>query len=89
MAIGASPTAVVRDVVGRTAVLAAAGIAIGLLGALVLARFMSGLLFGVAPTGPLVFAAVAGLVTVVALCACHIPARAAARLAPASALRRD
>ena len=89
MAIGASPPAVVRDVVGRIAVLAATGVAIGLLGALAMARFMSGLLFGVAPTDPLVFAAVAGLFIAVALCACCIPARGAARLDPASALRRE
>ncbi|HJO03053.1 MAG TPA: ABC transporter permease [Acidobacteriota bacterium] len=89
MAIGASPTAVVRAVVGRTAVLAATGVALGLLGALALSQFMSGLLFGVAPTDPVVFGAVAVLFTAVALGACYLPARGASRLAPASALRRE
>ena len=65
------------------------GVASGLLGALALSQFMSGLLFGVAPSRPLVFASVAGLFTAVALCACYIPARGAARLDPASALRRE
>ena len=59
-------------------------------GALVaLSQFMSGLLFGVAPTDPVVFGAVAVLFTAVALGACYLPARGASRLAPASALRRE
>ncbi len=76
-------------VAGRTVAFAAAGVMLGLLGALTVARFMSGLLFGVAPTDPLVFGAVAAMFTLVALCACYLPARDAARQAPANALRGE
>jgi putative ABC transport system permease protein len=67
--------------------LAAAGLAIGLGGALAIGRLMSGLLFGVTPTDPI--ASAAALVIVVAFAACCVPARRAMRVDPIVALRRD
>jgi ABC-type antimicrobial peptide transport system permease subunit len=67
--------------------LAIAGIAIGLVAARFLTKFMATLLFGVTPNDPLVFATVAGSLAVVALLAAYIPARRALRIDPIAALR--
>ena len=68
---------------------AAAGVALGLLGALALTRLMTGLLYGVAPSDPLTFVTVAALLLAVALLACWVPARRAARTDPIVALRDE
>ncbi len=89
MALGAEPRQVVRLVVseGTRPVLLGAGL--GLLLALGLSRFMQGLLYGVAPADPLSFAAAALVLGTVALLACLVPARRAARVEPMTALRTD
>ncbi len=69
--------------------LAAAGIATGLAGALVLSRFLRGLLYDVSPTDPLTLGATCGVLLGVALLASWLPARRAAALPPVEALRRD
>ncbi|HEX4479559.1 MAG TPA: ABC transporter permease, partial [Rudaea sp.] len=69
MAMGAQPRDMLALILGRGARLALAGITIGVLGALALTRFLSSLLFGVAPKDPLTFAAVALLLFAVALAA--------------------
>lgn len=89
MALGAQRRDVLRLVVGEGAKLALAGIVIGVLGALGLTRLMIGLLFEVKPTDPATFAAVAILLSVVALGACYIPARRAMKVDPMVALRYE
>ena len=77
MALGASARSVTLLVLGRGMKPVAAGVAAGVAGALVLTRFMEALLFGVTPTDPATFAAVAMLLTGVAAVASYIPARRA------------
>jgi len=69
--------------------LAATGSAIGILGALILSRLMATLLYGVRPIDAITFASVAGLLMIIALAACCIPARRAMRVDPMVALRYE
>jgi putative ABC transport system permease protein len=89
MALGAQPKNMLALVLGRGAGLALVGIFAGTLGALALTRFLSSLLFGVAPKDPLTFAGVALLLFGVALAACYVPARRAMRVDPMVALRYE
>jgi ABC-type antimicrobial peptide transport system permease subunit len=65
------------------------GVLLGLAGALLLTRVLSGLLFGVSTTDPLTFAFVPLLLAVVSLIACLVPARRAAKVDPLVALRAE
>ena len=65
------------------------GIAIGLVGALILSRWMTSILFGMPPTDPLTFLAVALLLVAVGLAACFFPARTATRIDASVALRQQ
>jgi putative ABC transport system permease protein len=87
VALGAQTRDVLKLVVGQAMKLALLGVALGLLGAAALTRLLANLLFGVRPTDPLTFAVVALLLALVALLACWIPARRAARVDPMIALR--
>jgi len=69
--------------------LTAAGLAIGVLGALGLTHLLSSLLFGVSPRDPGTLLLVSGLLATVAATACYIPAHRAARVDPAVALRHE
>jgi predicted permease len=89
MALGAERRHVLRLVVGGGILLAVVGIAIGVAGALGATRALDSMLFGVSATDPLAFAATAGGLALVALLACYIPARRAARIDPATALRSE
>jgi putative ABC transport system permease protein len=89
MALGAQTRDVLRLVIRRGMILALAGVAIGLIASLLLTRLMKTLLFGVNPTDPLTFVVIALLLTSVALLACYIPARRAARVDPIKALRYE
>ncbi len=80
---------VLRLVLREGAKIALFGIASGMAGALALPRLMASLLFGVKPTAPATFAAVAVLLALVTLAACYIPARRATRVDPMVALRYD
>ena len=89
IALGASSRDLLRLVLGEGVRLAAAGVALGLVGALALTRAVSLLLYRVDPRDPWTFAALAAALTVVALVACYLPARRAARVDPICALRGD
>lgn len=89
MALGAQPRDVLRLVVRQGMGLTVMGAGIGLIGAFGLTRVMSNLLFGVGASDPLTFAAISLLLIFVALLACYIPARRAARLDPMAALARN
>jgi predicted permease len=89
MALGATQSVILRRSVGQGMLLAATGIAIGTAAAVGLTRFISSFLFGVAPNDPLTFVVIALLLTTVALLACWIPARRAAKVDPMIALRYE
>jgi len=86
-AMGAQRRHILGLVVGQGVKLALAGIGAGLLASLALTRFLSSLLFGVAPWDPLTFVAVALLLAGVALLASALPARRATKVDPMIALR--
>jgi predicted permease len=87
IALGAHRRDVLRLVLSQGARLTALGIAVGLFASLALARLMSRLLYGVSPTDPLTFIAVAIILASVALAACYVPARRAMAVDPITALR--
>jgi len=89
MALGATQHAVLRLVVKQGMVLALCGVMIGLIAALAFSRLLSGLLFGVRPSDPFTFAAIAILLFAVAMVASYIPARRAARIDPMISLRSE
>lgn len=89
MALGAQVAEVTRMVLRQSLVLAAAGIAIGIVGAFAVTRVLSALLYGVAPNDPLTLAVVPLVLLAVALLASMGPARRAARTDPVEALRSD
>jgi len=89
MALGARPLHVLRLVFGQSMVMLLIGTVIGLVGALALTKLMRTLLFEVTATDPLTYVSVIGLLTVVALLACYIPARRAAKVDPLIALRYE
>jgi putative ABC transport system permease protein len=89
MALGAEKSDVLKMVAGQGLKLALIGVGIGIIGALVLTRFLASLLFGVKPTDPLTFIAVSLILIAVALLACYIPARRAAKVDPIIALRYE
>ena len=89
MALGAQPAEVLRLVIGEGMKIGLAGIGIGLLGGLALGRAVASLLYGVPVRDPATYAVVAIVLAVVALLACSIPARRAARVDPMIALRYE
>jgi len=89
MALGARPQDVRRMVSRQAASVAAVGIVVGLVGALALMRLLRALLFGVSPTDPVALAGAAVLLIAVSAAASWIPARRAASLDPAQALRAE
>lgn len=89
VALGARDADVARLVLGEGIRLAAVGVVLGLAGALAATRALRGLLYGVNPTDPLTFVAIALLLAGVALLASYIPARRALRVDPTEALRAE
>jgi putative ABC transport system permease protein len=89
MALGASPSNVLKQVFLEGGRLAALGLALGLFAALALTRLMASMLYGVKPTDPLSLGVAVALLALVTLAACYIPARRATRVDPLVALRYE
>ncbi|MBO0862196.1 MAG: ABC transporter permease [Chloracidobacterium sp.] len=89
IALGAQPGDVIRLILKQGLTLTFIGVAAGIFGAIAAARVMSGLLYGVAATDPVTFAAISLLLAIVAMLACYLPARRAAKIEPIAALRHE
>ena len=89
MALGAQRSGVLRLVVREGMIVGAIGIALGAVGALALGQVLANLVFGVPVRDPMTFGVVAGILTIVALAACVLPARKASRVDPLVALRSE
>ena len=89
IALGARPGSVVRMVLADGLRLTLVGVACGVVGALATTRLLAGLLFGVGASDPVTFGAIVAVLALVALAACWIPARRAAKVSPLVALRSE
>ena len=89
LAMGATPHRILTSILGQGAALTAAGLALGLIGAVALSSFLKSFLFGVTATDPLTFATIPAVLALVSLAACYMPARRASRLEPTRALREE
>jgi predicted permease len=89
VALGASPRSVAAMITGQGLVLTLAGVAGGFVLFAVVARFLKGFLYGVAPGDPLTLAAASMVLIVIAALASWIPARRAARVDPAQVMRSE
>jgi len=89
LALGARRADVLRLILTQGTKMAGLGVLIGLAASLLLTRLMAKMLYGVSPSDPLTFFAVAAILTLVALAASYIPARRAMRVDPIVALRYE
>jgi ABC-type antimicrobial peptide transport system permease subunit len=89
VALGATPNEIVLMILGQGLALAAAGIALGLVGAFAGARVLTSVLYGIASHDAMTFVMGPAMLALAAAVACAVPAIRAARLDPGAALRRD
>jgi predicted permease len=89
MAIGAEPSALVGLVLREGALLAGAGVLVGVVGALATTRWLQSLLYHVSATDPVVFVTLPLVLACIAVLSCYVPARRAARGDPLVVLRAD
>jgi predicted permease len=89
LAVGARPRSILAHILRHGAVLATIGVGLGALVAFGITRFVVSLLYGVSPADPLTFIVVPAFVIAVAVIACVLPARAAARVDPVEVLRSE
>jgi predicted permease len=89
VALGAARAEIMRLVLGQGMTIAAIGIAIGVVGAVVLSRLTTSLLYGVKPSDPATYVAVTFVIAVVASVACVIPMLRATRVDPLEAIRGE
>lgn len=89
VALGATRSAVIRHVLGSSLLQSVAGILLGLVGAVALARLLAPLLYGIGPTDPTTFAVAAVLLFAAAAAGAWLPARRAAATEPMTALRTE
>jgi ABC-type antimicrobial peptide transport system permease subunit len=89
IALGAPRTTLIRSVMRQAARLAVVGAVVGVAASLMLARLISGLLYGVGAADPLTFLGVPAALVVAALAASYLPARRAAAVDPLVALRNE
>ena len=89
MALGASPSAVVRSVLSGYSRAMLVGVAVGIAGALASSVGLRARLFGLSPLDPLTYGAVALLLAGAGLIAAYAPARRATRISPSAALRSE
>jgi predicted permease len=89
MALGATPRDVLRLVLGKGVLMAASGLAVGLVLSLAVTRLLAGFLYGVSPFDLLTFVGVPLALMLIALLACYLPARRATKADPMTALRAE
>jgi predicted permease len=89
VALGATTRDVMRMVLAEAFALAAAGVVLGVAGAVATTRLMASMLFGVTPTDPATFVSIAAVLMAIALAGSYVPARRAARIDPIATLRSE
>jgi putative ABC transport system permease protein len=89
LALGASPGDLLKLVIGKAMLMVLVGLALGAVAALALTRVLASLLYDTSPTDPITWIAAGALLAAVALMACYIPARRAAKVDPMAALRHE
>ncbi len=89
MALGAQRNDILKLIVKQGMTLVLLAVVLGVVASLILTRFLDSLLFATSARDPLTFAGVAGILVLVALCACYLPARRAASVNPVTALRSE